>query len=93
VVAVGDIVPADNLAYLLKYDSIQGRFTGTVGSEKSAADKPDDDVLIVNGQKMLVVSAKDPSSCLETVGRGRGDRIHRLIHGCRKGQRPPGRRR
>jgi glyceraldehyde 3-phosphate dehydrogenase len=61
VVAVGDIVPADNLAYLLKYDSIQGRFTGTVGSEKSAADKPEDDVLIVNGQKMLVVSAKDPS--------------------------------
>ena len=25
VVAVGDIVPADNLAYLLKYDSTQGR--------------------------------------------------------------------
>ncbi len=61
VVAVGDIVPADNLAYLLKYDSIQGRFNGTVGSEKSAADKADDDVLVVNGQKMLVVSAKDPS--------------------------------
>jgi glyceraldehyde 3-phosphate dehydrogenase len=61
VVAVGDIVPADNLAYLLKYDSIQGRFSGTVGSEKSAADKPDDDVLVVNGQKMAVVSAKDPS--------------------------------
>ena len=61
VVAVGDIVPASNLAYLLKYDSIQGRFDGTVGSEKSAADKTDDDVLIVNGQKMLVVSAKDPS--------------------------------
>jgi glyceraldehyde 3-phosphate dehydrogenase len=61
VVAVGDIVPADNLAYLLKYDSIQGRFNGTVGSEKSTADKPDDDVLIVNGQKMVVVSAKDPS--------------------------------
>ena len=61
VVAVGDIVPADNLAYLLKYDSIQGRFNGTVGSEKSAADKADDDVLVVNGQKILVVSAKDPS--------------------------------
>ena len=60
-VAVGDIVPADNLAYLLKYDSIQGRFTGTVGSEKSAPDKADDDVLIVNGQKIQVVSAKDPS--------------------------------
>ena len=61
VVAVGDIVPADNLAYLLKYDSIQGRFNGTVGSEKSAADKADDDVLVVNGQKIVVVSAKDPS--------------------------------
>jgi len=61
VVAVGDIVPADNLAYLLKYDSVQGAFKGTVGSEKSAADKTDDDVLVVNGQKMQVVSAKDPS--------------------------------
>jgi glyceraldehyde 3-phosphate dehydrogenase len=61
VVAVGDIVPADNLAYLLKYDSIQGRFNGTVGSEKSAADKPEDDVLIVNGKKMNVVSAKEPA--------------------------------
>ena len=36
VVAVGDIVPADNLAYLLKYDSTQGRFNGTVSSKKSA---------------------------------------------------------
>jgi glyceraldehyde 3-phosphate dehydrogenase len=61
VVAVGDIVPADNLAYLLKYDSTQGRFNGTVGSKKSAADKVEDDVLIVNGKDIAVVSAKDPS--------------------------------
>src|SRR6266516_2847558 len=61
VVAVGDIVPADNLAYLVKYDSSQGRFHGTVGSKKSAPDKPEDDVLIVNAQDILVVSAKDPS--------------------------------
>jgi glyceraldehyde 3-phosphate dehydrogenase len=61
VVAVGDIVPADNLAYLLKYDSTQGRFNGEVGSEKSAADKPEDDVLVVNGQKIRVVSAKEPA--------------------------------
>src|SRR5207248_1322509 len=60
VVAVGDIVPADNLAYLLKYDSTQGRFAGQVSSKKSTADKPEDDVLVVNGQEMLVVSAKDP---------------------------------
>ena len=61
VVAVGDIVPADNLAYLLKYDSTQGRFNGTVGSKKSAADKLEDDVLIVNGKEILVVSAKTPA--------------------------------
>ena len=61
VVAVGDIVPASNLAYLLKYDSIQGRFKGTVASKKSAADKPDDDVLIVNGKDIKVVSAKTPA--------------------------------
>src|SRR6185503_14595199 len=61
IVAVGDIVPADNLAYLLKYDSTQGRFNGTVGSAKSAPDKAEDDVLIVNGNKMEVVSAKEPS--------------------------------
>src|SRR2546423_551638 len=61
VVAVGDIVPADNLAYLLKYDSTQGRFNGSVGSAKSSPDKPEDDVLIVNDRKMQVVSAKEPS--------------------------------
>ncbi|MGV3771827.1 MAG: type I glyceraldehyde-3-phosphate dehydrogenase [Verrucomicrobiales bacterium] len=61
VVAVGDIVPADNLAYLLKYDSTQGRFQGEVTSRKSSADKVEDDVLIVNGSDIHVVSAKDPS--------------------------------
>ncbi|MFA4943377.1 MAG: type I glyceraldehyde-3-phosphate dehydrogenase [Lentisphaeria bacterium] len=61
VVAVGDIVPADNLAYLLKYDSIQGRFQGTVSSKKSAADKAEDDVLVVNGKEIKVVSARTPA--------------------------------
>ena len=61
VVAVGDIVPADNLAYLLKYDSTQGAFKGTVSSKKSAADKADDDVLVVDGKEIKVVSAKTPA--------------------------------
>jgi glyceraldehyde 3-phosphate dehydrogenase len=61
VVAVGDIVPADNLAYLLKYDSTQGRFSGTVTSKKSSADKLEDDVLVVNGHEIKVVSAKTPA--------------------------------
>jgi glyceraldehyde 3-phosphate dehydrogenase len=61
VVAVGDIVPADNLAYLLKFDSTQGRFKGEVSSKKSAPDKPEDDILIVNGKEIKVVSAKTPA--------------------------------
>jgi glyceraldehyde 3-phosphate dehydrogenase len=61
VVAVGDIVPADNLAYLVKYDSTQGKFAGTVTSKKSAADKAEDDVLVVNGHEIKVVSAKTPA--------------------------------
>ena len=61
VVAVGDIVPADNLAYLLKYDSTQGRFNGTVSSKKSSPDKLEDDVLVVNGKEILVVSARTPA--------------------------------
>ena len=61
VVAVGDIVPADNLAYLVKYDSTQGRFNGEVSSKKSSADKAEDDVLVVNGKEIKVVSAKSPA--------------------------------
>ncbi|HVR36487.1 MAG TPA: type I glyceraldehyde-3-phosphate dehydrogenase [Methylomirabilota bacterium] len=61
VVAVGDIVPADNLAYLLKYDSTQGPFNGKVSSKKSSPDQAEDDVLVVNGSEMRVVSAREPS--------------------------------
>jgi glyceraldehyde 3-phosphate dehydrogenase len=61
VVAVGDIVPADNLAYLLKYDSTQGKFSGTVDSKKSSPDKAEPDVLVVNGHDIKVVSAKTPA--------------------------------
>jgi len=61
VVAVGDIVPADNLAYLVKYDSTQGKFAGTVSSKKSSPDKAEDDVLVIDGKEILVVSAKSPA--------------------------------
>jgi len=52
VVAVNDLVPADNLAYLLKYDSTQGRFQGSVSSGKSSAAASEDDLLLVNGHKI-----------------------------------------
>ena len=40
VVAVGDIVPADNLAYLVKCDSTQGRFKGEVSSRNLPPTRP-----------------------------------------------------
>ena len=64
VVAVNDLVPADNLAYLLKYDSIQGRFAGTVTSEKSAATVAEDDTLVVNGHKIKCLAVKEGPTAL-----------------------------
>lgn len=59
VVAINDLVPADNLAYLLKYDSIQGRFDGTVTSEKSDPSLPEDDTLVVNGEKIKCLAVRE----------------------------------
>lgn len=64
VVAVNDLVPADNLAYLLKYDSIQGRFPGSVHSEKSSADVAEDDTLVVNGRKVKCLAVKEGPAAL-----------------------------
>src|SRR2546421_2261301 len=64
VVAVNDIVPADNLAYLLKYDSTQGRFRGEVYSGKSSASVAEDDTLVVNGHKLKCLAVKDGPAAL-----------------------------
>lgn len=64
VVAVNDLVPADNLAYLVKYDSIQGKFSGTVSSEKSSASVAEDDTLVVNGQKIKCLAIKEGPAAL-----------------------------
>ncbi len=64
VVAVNDLVPADNLAYLLKYDSTQGKFNGTVTSEKSSPDLPEDDVLVVNGYKIKCLAVREGPAAL-----------------------------
>ena len=53
VVAVNDLVPADNLAYLFKYDSTHGRYAGEVHAEG--------DFLCVDNQRIQVTSQKDPS--------------------------------
>jgi glyceraldehyde 3-phosphate dehydrogenase len=64
VVAVNDIVSADNLAYLVKYDSSQGKFPGTVSSEKSSPSAAEDDVLVVNGHKIKCLAIKDGPAAL-----------------------------
>ena len=64
VVAVNDLVGADNLAYLLKYDSIQGRFKGTVTSEKSKPDVAEDDVLVVDGHRIRCLAVKEGPAAL-----------------------------
>jgi glyceraldehyde 3-phosphate dehydrogenase len=58
VVAINDLVSADNLAYLFKYDSVQGRFNGTVESGKSSPDVKEDDMLLVNGQKIKCLALR-----------------------------------
>jgi glyceraldehyde 3-phosphate dehydrogenase len=58
VVAVNDLVPADNLAYLLKYDSSHGRFPGLVSSGKSSSSPDQHDFLLVDEQQIKVLSER-----------------------------------
>ena len=57
VVAINDLVPSDNLAYLLKYDSTQGRFNGTV-------DAPTEDSLVVNGHTIKCLAVREGPAAL-----------------------------
>lgn len=52
VVAINDLTDAATLGYLLKYDSVHGRFDGTISV--------DGDHLVVNGQRIRVYAEKDP---------------------------------
>ena len=64
VVAVNDLVPADNLAYLVKYDSTQGKYPGLVHSEKSSPSVAEDDVLVVDGHKIKCLAVKEGPAAL-----------------------------
>jgi glyceraldehyde 3-phosphate dehydrogenase len=56
--AVVDVsTDAKYFAYQLKYDSIHGRFNGTLATEKSDPSKQEDDVLVVNGHKVRCIAA------------------------------------
>ncbi len=53
VVGINDLLEPDYLAYMLKYDSVHGRFKGEVAV--------DGNTLIVNGQKIRLTAVKDPA--------------------------------
>lgn len=58
VVAVVDVsTDAKYFAYQLKYDSVHGKFRGTLATAKSSPGVEEDDVLIVNGDKVKCVMA------------------------------------
>jgi glyceraldehyde 3-phosphate dehydrogenase len=53
VVAINDVVPPDNLAYLLKYDTVHGQFKQDF--------KLEGETLVVNGRKTRILSERDPA--------------------------------
>mgnify|MGYP000700496529 FL=1 len=54
VVGINDLLEPDYLAYMLKYDSVHGRFKGEVSVDNGA--------LVVNGKKIRLTQERDPSA-------------------------------
>lgn len=54
IVGINDLLEPDYLAYMLKFDSVHGRFKGDVSTEGTS--------LIVNGRKIRLTAVKDPST-------------------------------
>ncbi|HET8746974.1 MAG TPA: type I glyceraldehyde-3-phosphate dehydrogenase [Ramlibacter sp.] len=54
IVGINDLLEPDYLAYMLQYDSVHGRFKGTVAVEGNT--------LIVNGKKIRLTAEKDPAN-------------------------------
>lgn len=54
VVVINDLFENDQLAYLLKYDTVMGVFEGQVSS--------DDDSMTVNGQRIVMTAEKNPAA-------------------------------
>lgn len=54
IVGINDLLEPDYLAYMLQYDSVHGRFKGTIAVEGNT--------LIVNGKKIRLTQEKDPAA-------------------------------
>ena len=55
VVAINDLLPVDYMAYMLTYDTMHGRFEGTVDYDMEKS------LLIVNGKPIRVTACKNPA--------------------------------
>ncbi|WP_279066058.1 type I glyceraldehyde-3-phosphate dehydrogenase, partial [Muribaculum intestinale] len=55
VVAINDLLPVDYMAYMLKYDTMHGKFDGTVDYDLEKS------LLIVNGKAIRVTACKNPA--------------------------------
>ena len=55
VVAINDLLPVDYMAYMLTYDTMHGRFDGTVDYDMEKS------LLIVNGKPIRVTACKNPA--------------------------------
>ncbi len=53
IVGINDLLDADYLAYMLKHDSVHGRFAGEVSAETGA--------MMVNGKSIRLTSERDPA--------------------------------
>ena len=54
IVGINDLLDPDYLAYMLKYDSVHGKFEGDIAVEGST--------LVVNGKKIRLTAEKDPAN-------------------------------
>jgi len=54
VVGINDLVPADNLAYLLRYDTMHGRFDAKVQADETS--------ITINGKRTACSALKDPAA-------------------------------
>ena len=54
IVGINDLCPVDYLAYMLKYDTMHGKFNGTIEADV------ENSKLIVNGKEIRVTACKDP---------------------------------
>ena len=54
IVAINDLIPPENLAYLLKYDSVHGSYPGEVKLSGSS--------LVVDGETTAILEEKDPAA-------------------------------